>query len=441
MKHRFPMKLMSALILAVVSGATYASGFQLMEQNASGIGNAFAGSAAVGENASTIYYNPAAMTRLQAHEASIGLVALKPSLRFKDQGSSVGLLAGAGNGGDAGDWAYVPNVYASWAINKDIYLGLGISSPFGLKSDYKDRWLGAAQSQLYEVKTININPSLAWRATDKVSLGFGLNWQKVDVKYDRLAGAYALGPLQLDRITAKARFDDDAWGWNGGVLFELSPTMRVGLSYRSRIKYHTSGDIKLHSDGSAVGNATLAALTAMSAQSNIKGNITLPDSFIISVAQNLSNRWEMLGDLSWTGWSSIPKFDLIRTSGVLNGTQAQRLDTNFRDTWRIALGANYKYNDQWKLKYGIAYDQTPVKRSETRLVQLPDNDRLWLSFGTQWMPNKGSRLDLGLSYLYVRDTRINKLVNTSSQGYEGGRVTGKYDGSLWVFGAQYSQAF
>ena len=149
----------------------------------------------------------------------------------------------------------------------------------------------------------------------------------------------------------------------------------------------------------------------------------------------------MLGDLSWTGWSSIPKFDLIRTSGVLNGTQAQRLDTNFRDTWRIALGANYKYNDQWKLKYGIAYDQTPVKRSETRLVQLPDNDRLWLSFGTQWMPNKGSRLDLGLSYLYVRDTKINKLVNTSSQGYEGGRVTGKYDGSLWVFGAQYSQAF
>ena len=441
MKHRFPMKLMSALILAVVSGATYASGFQLMEQNASGIGNAFAGSAAVGENASTIYYNPAAMTRLQAHEISAGLVALKPSLRFKDQGSSVGLLDGAGNGGDAGDWAYVPNVYASWAINKDIYLGLGISSPFGLKSDYKDRWLGAAQSQLYEVKTININPSLAWRATDKVSLGFGLNWQKVDVKYDRLAGAYALGPLQLDRITAKARFDDDAWGWNGGVLFELSPTMRVGLSYRSRIKYHTSGDIKLHSDGSAVGNATLAALTAMSAQSNIKGNITLPDSFIISVAQNLSNRWEMLGDLSWTGWSSIPKFDLIRTSGVLNGTQAQRLDTNFRDTWRIALGANYKYNDQWKLKYGIAYDQTPVKRSETRLVQLPDNDRLWLSFGTQWMPNKGSRLDLGLSYLYVRDTKINKLVNTSSQGYEGGRVTGKYDGSLWVFGAQYSQAF
>ena len=441
MKHRFPMKLMSALILAVVSGATYASGFQLMEQNASGIGNAFAGSAAVGENASTIYYNPAAMTRLQAHEASIGLVALKPSLRFKDQGSSVGLLDGAGNGGDAGDWAYVPNVYASWAINKDIYLGLGISSPFGLKSDYKDRWLGAAQSQLYEVKTININPSLAWRATDKVSLGFGLNWQKVDVKYDRLAGAYALGPLQLDRITAKARFDDDAWGWNGGVLFELSPTMRVGLSYRSRIKYHTSGDIKLHSDGSAVGNATLAALTAMSAQSNIKGNITLPDSFIISVAQNLSNRWEMLGDLSWTGWSSIPKFDLIRTSGVLNGTQAQRLDTNFRDTWRIALGANYKYNDQWKLKYGIAYDQTPVKRSETRLVQLPDNDRLWLSFGTQWMPNKGSRLDLGLAYLYVRDTRINKLVNTASQGYEAGRVTGKYDGDLWIFGAQYSQAF
>ena len=161
----------------------------------------------------------------------------------------------------------------------------------------------------------------------------------------------------------------------------------------------------------------------------------------MSVSQKLSDKWEMLGDISWTGWSSIPKVDIMRASGVLSGQVAQTLDTKFDDTWRVALGANYQYNDAWKLKFGVAYDQTPVPNAAYRLVSLPDNDRVWFSFGTQWTPDKTSRLDLGVTYIYVRDSKINNNQTTGFGASARGVVTGEYSGDIWLLGAQYSMSF
>ena len=314
MVRGFSMKLVPALLCALFSGAVNASGFQLMEQNASGIGNAYAGSAAVAENASTIYFNPAGMTQLQRLEVSGGLAVVKPSFRFNDKGSSVNTLAGTGEGGDAGGWAYVPNGYVSWGVTKDLYVGLGISAPFGLKTEYDDRWVGAAQSRLFEIKTINVNPSIAYRVSDKVSLGFGLNWQKLDATYERLSSVNSTASL------LKLKLSDDAWGWNAGALFNVSSSTKVGVSYRSAIKYKTDG----HMDRNGAW------------YSDNKASLKLPDTAILSVTQKLSDKWEMLGDISWTGWSSIPKVDILTASGSL----AQVLDTDFKDAWGVALGAN-----------------------------------------------------------------------------------------------------
>ena len=406
------MKLIPALVLTVFSGAASASGFQLFEQNASGIGNAYAGSAAVAENASTIYFNPAGMTQLQRLEVSGGVSVVKPSFSFNNKGSSVGGLTGTGDGGDAGGWGFVPNGYASWGVTKDLYVGIGISAPFGLKTEYDDRWVGAAQSRMFEIKTINVNPSVAYRLNEKVSLGFGLNWQKIDATYERLAG------INVPSV-AKLTLSDDAWGWNAGALFTLSPSTKVGISYRSTIKYKTEGHTNLN--GAWLNDS--------------KASLTLPDTAILSVTQKLSDRWEMLGDISWTGWSSIPKVNILKADGSL----AQVLDTEFKDAWRVALGANYQLNSAWKLKYGIAYDQTPVRGPTTRLVSLPDNDRVWLSFGAQWAPDKAQKIDLGAAYIHVRDSKIRNDQTSviPSRGY----VAGEYSGNIWVLGAQYSYAF
>lgn len=412
------MKLIPALVLGLFANYAAASGFQLIEQNASGLGNAYAGSAAIADNASTIFYNPAGMTQLKDREFSGGMAAIGTSFKFSDQGSSVGALAGSGNGGDGGNWGFVPNAYMSWALNKDLYVGVGMGAPFGMKTEYANPWVGAAQATMFDVKTYNINPSVAYRVNDQVSLGAGVSWQRLTADYNRQVAVTVSGstsPLALD-------LEGDAWGWNVGALFTVTPETKIGVSYRSAISYDLSGNINV---SGTLANAGLS--------SGAHASLKLPDMFILSATHQLNNKWQLLGDISWTGWSSIPKIDIYRSSGAL----AQTLDTEFRDTWRVAVGANYQYSSDVKLKYGIAYDETPVKSAAYRLVSLPDNNRLWLSTGAQWTLNKGSVLDFGVTYLYLKDSEINN--NQTAQGR--GTVKGNYTASAWILGVQYSHAF
>ncbi|MCB1453030.1 outer membrane protein transport protein [Accumulibacter sp.] len=450
MARQITMKLIPALFLVVFSGAASASGFQLLEQG-SGLGNAFAGSAAKANDASTIFWNPAGMTQLQAREVSGGLTAVRPSFKFNDKGSQVGVFSAggpalAGDGGDAGSWAVIPNGYLSWALNKDLYIGVGIGAPFGNATKYDKPWRGSAQSDEFDIETININPSIAYRVNEKVSLGAGFSWQKINADYYRQVAVGPLptpvGTLALPQVRSHMSISDDAWGWNIGALFTVSPSTKVGLSYRSTVQFHTDGTVKLQGDGTTAGNATAAVLSSSNPvvggrASDVKADLKVPDTFIASVTQQLSDRWEMLGDVSWTGWSSIQNVDIIRTSGVQDGKSAQVLKAKFDDTWRVALGANYKYTDAIKFMFGIAYDQTPVKNSTTRLTSLPDNDRTWFTVGTQWKPAKEQTLELGAAYLYIPKTKINQ--NETAEGR--GTVYGDYDSSVWILGAQYSLAF
>lgn len=412
------MKLLPALVLGGLYGTAGASGFQLLEQNASGLGNAYAGSAAVAEDASTIYFNPAGMTKLQDREVSVGLNAIRPSYKFTNNGSRNPLAFGGGaatgtNGGDAGDWGYVPNGYMSWALSKDLYVGVGVGAPFGLKTEYDKNWVGRYQAVKFDIKTININPSIAYRVNDKVSVGFGLDWQKFDAEYVRQ------GHPLLGAVTLNAK--DSAWGWNAGALFQLSPTTRLGVSYRSDIKYKLEGDIA----------------TAIPGRSgNVTADLKTPDTFILSLTQSLNDRWDLLGDVSWTGWGKIPKLDIV----YANGVKAQTLDTDFRNTWRAALGATYKYSDAWKLKFGVAYDQSPVKDAEHRLASLPDNNRIWLSIGAQFAPSKTSRLDVGYAHLFVKDSQINNNQDTPPT-LARGLVKGNYEADANILGVQYSMSF
>lgn len=435
MQNKLTPRLIPALMAIAFAGSASAAGFQLLgEQNASGIGNAGAGSAAVAENASTIFYNPAGMTQLQDREVSVGGTLVRTNFDFSNSGSSTGVLNNTGDGGNGGALGFVPNAYGSWAVTKDIYIGLGVGAPFGLRTEYDNPWIGAAQSISFDIKTMNVNPSVAWRAADWVSFGFGLNWQKIEAEYIRAAAVTSLG---MAGSTVKMKLHDDAWGWNAGALFTLSPATRLGVSYRSAIKYETTGDISISSNGTAAANATTNGLVAAGRASDVKASIKLPDTFILSLTHKASDQWELLGDVSWTGWSSIPKVDIIRSSGVLTGRNAQTLDTVFRDTWRFAVGANYKLNDAWKLKMGLAYDQTPVKGPEHRLVSLPDNNRTWLSAGVQWKPSKTTAIDVGGAYLYVKDTEINNNQTTDGRGL----VKGTFSDSAILLGAQFSMAF
>lgn len=407
-------------LAACVSGGAAAAGFQLLEQNASGIGNAYAGSAAVAENASTVFFNPAGMTRLQAREYSLGLTSVEPSFRFENNGSTVpnvGPVSLSGSGGDGGSLAYIPNAYLSWALNQDLYLGLGLSGPFGLMTEYGNTWLGAAQSIKFDIKTYNLNPSVAWRVNERVSLGFGLNLMRMEVEYLKRYAATPRVPATARNPMATLTADDDAWGWNAGLLVDVTPQTRVGFSYRSKVKQKLDGKL------------SVAGVTSFGA----KADLELPDTAILSVVHRLNPDWELLGDISWTGWSSVPKVDILNKS---SGALVQRLDTAFDDSVRIAVGANWRVNDAWKLKFGVAYDSTPVPDPEHRLVSLPDSNRIWLAAGAQWKPARNATLDIGAAYLHVTNTDID-AVSAST----GTTVKGSYDSFVKLLGIQYSQAF
>ena len=443
MNKNMTLRLIPALLAVALSGAASASGFQLLgEQSASSLGNAGAGSAAVAENAGTIFYNPAGMTELGRGSVSAGLVAVKTSFEFNNDGSITPGLTG--DGGNGGNWGVVPNAYGSWQLAKDWYIGLGIGAPFGLKTKYDEPWIGSAHSNEFDIKTININPSIAWRAADWVSLGAGVNWQRIDATYKRAAGVAAsprvtncaavppTSPLFPAAVPCqsgvKLEMDDDAWGWNVGALFKPAAQTKIGVSYRSKIKYTANGDVSV-SGPSPVVNA--------GGSSNVKADIDVPDTFILSLSQGIGDKWEVLADVSWTGWSSIPYLDIVRTSGRLSGQTAQTLNTKFDDAWRFALGANYKLDEAWKLRFGIAYDQTPVPSAQYRLVSLPDNDRTWFSAGFQWKPAKDMALDVGAAYLYLKDADINNDLRAEGKGL----VKGSYEDSAWLIGTQFSMFF
>lgn len=394
--NKLNLRIVPALLLVAFSGTASAAAFQLWEQNASGLGNAYAGSAAVADNASTVFFNPAGMTQLSGFQFSAGVTGVGPSYEFRDNGSTG---ATGGNGGDAGGWHAVPNFYVSGRVTDRLSLGFGVSSPFGLATEYDNNWVGRAQAIKSEIRTINYNPSVAYQVSDKVSLGFGINYQTIDAEISSNPGA----PYRV-------KGDDSAWGWNAGALFTLSPAMRVGVSYRSAMNYTLEGTRSL-------------GVSSVPATADIK----LPDTFILSVWQQVSDRWEAMGDLSYTRWSTLDRLDVRRAAGV---------DTevfNYGNSWRIAWGAAYKASDALKAKFGIAYDRSPVKDSD-RSARVPDNDRLWLSLGGQWSSGRYGKVDLGYSYLYVKDSNI-------SMNKNGTFLRGSYDASAHIVGLQYSVGF
>src|SRR5574343_464181 len=381
--NKVNLRIVPAMLLVAFSGGASAAAFQWWEQNASGLGTAYAGSAAVADNASTVFFNPAGMTQLTGFQLSAGVTGVGPSYQYRNN-------AGVESGGDAGGWAAVPNGYMSWQMTKDLYLGFGVSAPFGLATEYNTPWAGAAQAIKSEIKTINFNPSVGYRVNDKVSLGFGINYQTING--------------ELTRTGVALKGDDASWGWNAGALFTLSPAMRVGIAYRSAIKHRLEGTV----------NGALP----------VRADVELPDTFTLSVWQQVSDRWEAMGDLSFTRWSTLQRFDVYRRD---TNTQLPGEVFNYDDSWRIAWGAAYKVNDAAKVKFGIAYDRTPV-RNESRSARVPDNDRLWLSLGGQWNAGRHGKIALGYSYLYVKDPSI------VAPG-------GKYDASAHIVGLQYSVGF
>ena len=455
-----------ASVLSLAAGQAAGSNFALQEQSGSGVGNAFAGGAAAAEDASTIYFNPAGMSRLPGIQGVVAGDVICLSAKFSNNGSEPAAFQPLGdNGGNAGTCAVVPSLYLVVPINKQFAFGLGVGAPFGLKTEYDSGWIGRFQAIESRVSTVNVNPALSWKVTDMVTLGAGVDWQHINatltnsVNYSgalataaqQAAAGGLIPPSVIPPILAgvsglesqaAVNGNDSAWGWNIGVLIEPDKDTRIGAQYRSAIKYTVSGQVNFNNPTLPTTLppplAPIAGLLAAGVNQVLSsGDVTLalkvPQTWNISGFHTLNDKWDLMADLQYTGWSSIQNLTIVRSTGAVLSTTPE----DFRNTWRGSVGANYHYSDQWMFRMGLAYDQSPVRDAQ-RTPRLPDNNRTWIAIGAQYHASPQLALDLGYTYIFVNNSNINQNEGSTDAN---GLISGSYKNNVNVVGLQLTYTF
>ena len=448
---------LSALTLSFYANTVNAAGFSLVEQGVKGLGNSYAGGAASAEDATTIFYNPAGMTRLKGREFIAVMHIIEPSLRFNNTASSIspsfgGAALTGSDGGDGGVTGLVPNLYYSQELQNGYWVGLGINAPFGLSTVYDSNWKGRYQAVESKIKTLNINPSLAYRFNESLSLGGGVNLQYIEAKLTQAVDFTAvclgifggatctgqgLGVATLQSAATAGYSDNTAsdWGtgYNAGLLYEFSPQTRLGFAYRSKIKYKVTGegDFTIPSAVSGAGGGVGSSISTTFADAAITSYITVPETLSLSGYQQLNNRWAIMADVTRTGWSHVPEVRIIFNSP--KSDSIERL--NWKDSTRYSVGANYLFSERWTLRTGIAYDQTPIYQTTDRTARLPDNDRRWLSFGASYKGSSGMSVDVGYAHLFMSNTPIDRT------GSLGDKLLGSFQNQVDILGAQLGWNF
>ena len=387
--------------LLAVSGSAAASGFALVEQSASGLGNAFAGGAAIAEDASTVFFNPAGMSRLSGKQLAVAAHLIQPSAKFSGTG-----IPGTNMGGDAGSLSVVPNGYFTMEMKPGLMVGLGLNAPFGLQTEYDASWVGRHQAIKSKIETINVNPSVSYQVNETLSVGAGINYQRISGELSAYGGAI-LG-------TTVVQGTDHAWGYNLGLLHNLSQNSRVGMAYRSAISYTLRGTVD----------------TALPlANGPVSLDVKLPDSFSFSVVHQINDTYEVMADATWTNWSSFKQIKVLDASGAAISNTPE----NWKNTVRVSIGATHHYNEKWLVRAGLAIDQSPVP-DDFRTARIPDNNRTWLALGGQYKPAKSSAIDFGYAHLFVGDSTINSANPAPA-------LVGTYKNSVDILSAQYTYSF
>lgn len=423
------------------------AGFAIMEQSASGLGNAFAGGSAGAEDASTVFFNPAGMMRLDKQVLAAAHLIM-PKARFNNEGSSQASSLGGGSlsgpEDDGGADKFVPNFYLVYPMNSDFRLGVGFNAPFGLATQYDDTWVGRYHGIYSELKTININPSLAFRPFSSLSVGFGLNFQMAEVTlssaidfgslcYSLLlpgqCSALNLNPQANDGLVEFSGDDytNPSVGYNFGLLQEFSNGTRVGLHVRSKIKHDLEGD----ADFSVPGEAAPLNAQGTFNDGAINAELNLPQTFSLSLLHQFRSKLAVMADLTLTDWSVFEEIRIKYEDGRSDSVTTQEWD----DTYRFAIGANYEINSSWLFRAGLALDQTPVPSSERRSPRVPDSDRTWLSFGASYAFSKSLGFDIGFSHLFISKAEIDNKVESQAPTLQH-QLTGSYSADVNILSAQ-----
>ncbi len=377
--------------LMAMASSVNAAGFRLSEQDtkANGMGNAFT---AVADNASAVWYNPAAIGDLEGKtNLSLGTVMVDPAMKHKYTGGSDSIK----------DIIHVPPYfYAAHKLNEKWALGFGFNLPFGLSTEWEKTSHASAVATLSDIKAFNYNLNGSYKVNDKLSVALGADYVSLDATLNKMLGAKE---LQLEG-------KGDGWGWNAAAMYKLNDQWKLGASYRSPVK--------------VIVNDATAKWNTFSNSAYTK--LTLPDTFQFGAAYILNSKWQVSAGVDYTDWTTYRKIVIKSNTitqittllyGAGNATNTSTDVKNWKSVWAFRAGTEYKYSDKIAFTMGAFYDKNPVteKYFETRV---PDSDRMAGSIGGEYKMSENMTLNLSYTVMRFEERTVDSATNTIDGKYE-----------------------
>jgi long-chain fatty acid transport protein len=405
-------------ILIIATAQANAGAFAIREQSTYGQGTSFAGVAA-GGSLSSMFWNPATMTQFKGIVSESGFSAIIPHVTQTPQAGST--LAGAplfyGGVANSGDDALVGNGYTSYQINPNLWLGVGFNAPFGLSVSFQDPWAGRNYGLDTTIKTYNLNPNIAYRINDWISIGIG-----VQAQYASIRQATGLAPFPPSDIV----LDGKGWGFGAtaGVTFTPWASTTIGLGWRSAINQDIHGTLVI-------------PIGVPATPGSVTTTINLPDVVSLGIRHQFDSRWAVMGTVEWTNWSRIGNVNVNQLNGgpatILGNPVSLPILSD--DGWFFSAGTEYRWTDRLTVRGGIGYEISPIS-DRVRTTRLPDNDKFWASIGASWKVAPFARVDLAYTHLWVKDTNVNITAASGNPSFNGSvNYIGTADAHADIFSA------
>ncbi|MGQ7261106.1 OmpP1/FadL family transporter [Vreelandella sp. V005] len=410
MNNKFNKLTLAAAITAAFASQAHAGGYQINEQSVSGQGYGHAGRSSNVHDATIVYGNPAGMSFLDRAQVTVGGTYLNVKTDIDNASASRSLQTPAGalplgsvagsNDGDMVPGTLVPFAFYAQPVNDQLAFGFGVYAPFGSKTEYEDDFQGRNQGNYTEVKVMTAQPTVSYRFNEQWGVGVGVTYNRVEGELRRqvpvAVGQAPNGAPIITEVDSRVEGDDEAWGYNLGVIYQPVPETTLGLTYRSKVDFNLEGNFSASSpvlDQLGIGTVTDTAAL----------DLTTPETVNFSLTQQMSDNLKLMFGASWARWS---EFDQILVTGTERG-EITNEQQNYSNAWAFSTGGEYQLTPQLALRAGVALDFTPTQ-DETRSVRIPSDDRRIFSIGAGWSPTPDLTVDVAYSYLTERGTQVDQ---------------------------------
>jgi len=424
--------LFTLALLTLVVTAVFAGGYQINEHGtkAMGMGGAFAAQAS---DPSAIFFNPAGLTQLKGINIMIGGTAIMPMATFTGPTGVTGISATSTDMVKQTFFppnAYITYNYENWAF------GLGFFAPYGLGTEWPAKWggspvaLGQYEAYITDLQAMYLNPTVAYRFSDKLSVGVGFSYIFGTVDLKQKINLPTLPPGTLPDWDSSLEGTGTGYSFNVGILWNPTDALSVGVSYRSKAEIEFSGDLKFTNIPTFTVPPGIP-LAALFPDQGGKSTIPMPDNLFAGVAYDFSECFTLEADFQYVGWAAYKELKIELDGAGVAGQTSLTEPGDYENTFLLRLGGEYRFTDL-AVRAGFVYDASPIP-DKTLGPRLPDGNRYEGTIGLGYAFSTMFRVDVAYQFIQMEE----RTVTAAS----GNPFPGTYKSSANLFGIDLGLSF